>query len=255
MQVQGFWAVVRAEVSHHFQDALPAVRHNPTHPPFFLVQKLIPGREFRPFDHDRMSITVVISSTDNSPYCIVQSHHMGNPVTSFKGGHELCISREGSALVLKRWSRRENCAKYWAVLYFITWEGELAELKTASLSIPLTHVSRDGAFPLLFCRPQVPQRAVVPASPRRVQAHWREAAVPSVRILVPDNSNRADLAHRRIIDDGFQHSLIVYKDQDSRGIRLHAAVWDGELRQCPVWTAFGRTYHLCLLYQARHASG
>lgn len=22
-------------------------------------------------------------------------------------------------------------------------------------------------------------------------------------------------------------------------MRLHAAVWDGELRACPVWTAFG----------------
>lgn len=25
----------------------------------------------------------------------------------------------------------------------------------------------------------------------------------------------------------------------TRGLRLHAAVWEGELRQCPVWTAFG----------------
>lgn len=26
----------------------------------------------------------------------------------------------------------------------------------------------------------------------------------------------------------------------SKGIRLHAAVWDGDLRQCPVWTAFSK---------------
>ena len=44
---------------------------------------------------------------------------------------------------------------------------------------------------------------------------------------------------RRISDDGFWHSLIVYKDRSSGGIRLLAAVWDGPLRQCPVWTAFG----------------
>lgn len=43
----------------------------------------------------------------------------------------------------------------------------------------------------------------------------------------------------QIIDDGFKHSLIVYEDMQSRGLRLHAAVWEGELRQCPVWTAFG----------------
>jgi hypothetical protein len=30
----------------------------------------------------------------------------------------------------------------------------------------------------------------------------------------------------------------VYEDHHTKGIRLHAAVWEGELRQCPVWTAF-----------------
>ena len=43
----------------------------------------------------------------------------------------------------------------------------------------------------------------------------------------------------QIIDDHFKHSLIVYEDNKTKGIRLHAAVWEGELRQCPVWTAFG----------------
>lgn len=50
-------------------------------------------------------------------------------------------------------------------------------------------------------------------------------------------SNRGALS--QIIDDGFKHSLIVYEDNKTKGIRLHAAVWEGELRQCPVWTAFG----------------
>jgi len=52
--------------------------------------------------------------------------------------------------------------------------------------------------------------------------------------------------YSQIIDDGYKHSLIVYEDQQTRGLRLHAAVWEGELRQCPVWTAFGRSY-TCLL--------
>lgn len=42
----------------------------------------------------------------------------------------------------------------------------------------------------------------------------------------------------QIIDDGYQHSLIVYQDALTNGIRLHAAVWEGELRECPVWTVF-----------------
>jgi hypothetical protein len=46
------------------------------------------------------------------------------------------------------------------------------------------------------------------------------------------------LIFRKIIDDGFQHSLAVYQDEKCHGLRLHAAVWNGELRKCPVWTAF-----------------
>ncbi len=49
----------------------------------------------------------------------------GNPWFSLHGAHELCISREGSALQLKRWSRSEQCSKLWAVLYFLTWEGKV----------------------------------------------------------------------------------------------------------------------------------
>ena len=46
------------------------------------------------------------------------------------------------------------------------------------------------------------------------------------------------LFQARIKDDDYKHSLIVYEDRATRSLRLHAAVWDGELRQCPVWTAF-----------------
>lgn len=37
------------------------------------------------------------------------------------------------------------------------------------------------------------------------------------------------------------HSLIVYEDFVTKGLRLHAAVWEGDLRQCPVWTAFSKS--------------
>lgn len=48
---------------------------------------------------------------------------MGGPWFALRGAHELCIHREGDLLQLKRWSRSENCAKIWATLRFITWEG------------------------------------------------------------------------------------------------------------------------------------
>lgn len=68
-----------------------------------------------------------------------------------------------------------------------------------------------------------------------------QAYVSSFQLLIPQTlSSRLTQIHRQIIDDGYQHSLIVYEDTRTRGMRLHAAVWDGELRACPVWTAFGR---------------
>jgi hypothetical protein len=44
---------------------------------------------------------------------------------------------------------------------------------------------------------------------------------------------------RQIVDDGFEHLLAVYQDERCHVLRLHAAVWSGELKRCPVWTAFG----------------
>ncbi len=67
----------------------------------------------------------------------------------------------------------------------------------------------------------------------------------------------------QIIDDGYQHVLMVFEDAITGGYRLHAAVWDGKFRACPVWTAFSKKpYHpflsnhyihnsltLCFIYQ------
>jgi hypothetical protein len=46
--------------------------------------------------------------------------------------------------------------------------------------------------------------------------------------------------YRRIVDDGFEHSLTVLQDRKSGGLRLQAAVRNGDLKKCPVWTAFGK---------------
>ncbi|PQE25798.1 hypothetical protein CJF30_00000510 [Rutstroemia sp. NJR-2017a BBW] len=42
----------------------------------------------------------------------------------------------------------------------------------------------------------------------------------------------------QILDDNFQHSLYIFQDDLTHAYRLHAAVGNGELRRCPVWTAF-----------------
>ena len=44
----------------------------------------------------------------------------------------------------------------------------------------------------------------------------------------------------KIVDDEFHHSLSVFQDDKTGGLRLVASVWGGELAKCPVWVAFGR---------------
>ncbi|KAK5651732.1 hypothetical protein OQA88_11694 [Cercophora sp. LCS_1] len=156
----------------------------------------------RPFDSDKISIVVFLNSADQCPYLLMRTIQGGTPWFSLLGAHELCIGREGSALQLKRWSRSEQCSKLWAALYFLTWEEMV----------------------LFYCT----FVALKARNMLTVQIHPNEFKLQREKRLF----------QAQIIDDGFKHSLIVYEDLQTRGIRLHAAVWDGELRQCPVWTAF-----------------
>ncbi|KAK0737718.1 hypothetical protein B0T21DRAFT_286197 [Apiosordaria backusii] len=156
----------------------------------------------RPFDDDRISIVVYLNSVDQSPYFLMRTMQGDVPWFSLFGAHELCINREGSALQLKRWSRSEQCSKLWAALYFLTWEEMV----------------------LFYCT----FVALKARNMLTVQIHPDEFGLQREKRLF----------QAQIIDDGFKHSLIVYEDIQTRGLRLHAAVWEGELRQCPVWTAF-----------------
>lgn len=85
----------------------------------------------RTFDNDRLSVTFVEAGDGRgatAPWVVIACHvgsgGGGGQYFSRQGHHELCVLREGNALVLKRWSRSARCAKDWAVLSFITWEGE-----------------------------------------------------------------------------------------------------------------------------------
>ncbi|KAH6625941.1 hypothetical protein B0J18DRAFT_126054 [Chaetomium sp. MPI-SDFR-AT-0129] len=57
-------------------------------------------------------------------------------------------------------------------------------------------------------------------------------------LTVQIHPNEFQLNREKRLFQAFKHSLIVYEDMQTKGLRLHAAVWEGELRQCPVWTAF-----------------
>lgn len=43
----------------------------------------------------------------------------------------------------------------------------------------------------------------------------------------------------KIVDDGYEHTIMVMRDQRTARMRLLTVVAEGELKQCPVWTAFG----------------
>jgi hypothetical protein len=63
---------------------------------------------------------------------------------------------------------------------------------------------------------------------------------PLLCISIRWTKHLADISWtRQIVDDGFGHSLAVYQDEKCHVLRIHAAVWSGELKRCPVWTAFG----------------
>ncbi|KAL2122603.1 hypothetical protein VTJ04DRAFT_3058 [Mycothermus thermophilus] len=156
----------------------------------------------RPFNNDNLSILVFLSSADQCPYYLIRTMQNNTPWYSMFGAHELRIEREGSALQLKRWSHSDQCSKLWAVLYFQTWEEMV----------------------LFYCT----FVALKARNLLTVQVHPSEFHLRREKRLF----------QAQIIDDGYRHSLIVYEDLQTRGLRLHAAVWEGELRQCPVWTAF-----------------
>ncbi|KAL2269899.1 hypothetical protein VTJ83DRAFT_2083 [Remersonia thermophila] len=156
----------------------------------------------RTFDNDAISILVFLSSVDQCPYFLIRTIQNNTPWYSMFGAHELVIEREGSALQLKRWSKTEQCSKLWAVLYFLTWEEMV----------------------LFYCT----FVALKARNLLTLQVHPHEFQLRREKRLF----------QAQIIDDSYKHSLIVYEDMPTRGLRLHAAVWEGELRQCPVWTAF-----------------
>ncbi|KAF7868656.1 hypothetical protein EAF04_005186 [Stromatinia cepivora] len=158
-----------------------------------------------PFDKNRLSIALYLDDTtlDQSPrfLCRWMDKH-NNPHYSSYGVHELCVKRRGSALCFKRWSEYREHPTIWMALFFKTWQ-----------RMVLFHCS----FVALKARSQLTN------------------LIPRDDYII---SGEVQLFQGQIVDDGFYHSLYVYEDQHTHTLRLHAAVANGELRKCPVWTAF-----------------
>ncbi|RCI14861.1 hypothetical protein L249_6726 [Ophiocordyceps polyrhachis-furcata BCC 54312] len=151
----------------------------------------------RSFNDDQISLTAFVNGRDQSPYLLLRTLVCGTPWFAVRGAHELCIDRDGSSLRLKRWSRSEGRSKTWVVLYFLTWE-ELVLMHSTFVSLKARN------------------NLTIRLSPEECSL-----------------GGESKLFQACILDDEFRHSLIVYRDRASGAHRLHAAVWDGELRHCP----------------------
>ncbi|CAG8958513.1 hypothetical protein HYFRA_00009828 [Hymenoscyphus fraxineus] len=158
----------------------------------------------KPFDKNLLSVTLYLHAQGAGMtrlLCRWMDPYL-NPLYSSYGVHELCIRRKGAALQFRRWSEHREHSRVWAALFFKSWE-----------RMVLFH----SAFLAL------------------------KARCPLTVRINPDEyklSGEIVLFQGKIIDDGFEHSLAVIQDDKTGSLRLHAAVWDGELRRCPVWTAF-----------------
>ncbi|KAI9050890.1 hypothetical protein LZ554_005005 [Drepanopeziza brunnea f. sp. 'monogermtubi'] len=157
-----------------------------------------------PFDKNRLSVTLYLhpQAPDMTRILCRWLDPYMNPLTACYGVHELCVRRKGAALQFRRWGQKEMSPKLWMALFFKTWE-----------KLVLFH----SAFAALKSR------------------------CPLTISVTPDDvvlMGEKKLFQGTIVDDGFEHSLTVLQDEKCGGIRLHAAVKSGELKRCPVWTAF-----------------
>ncbi|KAI2621146.1 hypothetical protein GGR54DRAFT_647203 [Hypoxylon sp. NC1633] len=157
----------------------------------------------RSFDNDRVSVNFFLQLRNQAPSLLIRTKVGSQNWVSVLGVHELSIRREGdSVLHLSRWSRSEQRVKPWANLAFLTWEEMVL-------------------FYCTFLCLRVRSQLTVKIYPNELQLRKERR-----------------LFQAQITDDGYHHVLMVFEDAITGGCRLHAAVWEGNLRACPVWTAF-----------------
>lgn len=74
-----------------------------------------------------LCILFILSAEEGAPLVVVKTWSKGTEWYAYRGHHEICLWRDRNKMVLKRWSHSGHCAKHWAVLSFVTWEGELRD--------------------------------------------------------------------------------------------------------------------------------
>ncbi|KAH7026671.1 uncharacterized protein B0I36DRAFT_161075 [Microdochium trichocladiopsis] len=156
----------------------------------------------RPFDNDRVCIIFYLTTTDSTPWLFMRTLENGLSWVDILGAHELCIKRiRPSTLCLTKWDYTNSRIKAWADLCFITWEEMVLFYNT-----------------FVALKAQSPQ--TLNTDPCGILKGERK------------------LFQAQILEGNFHHCLTVLRDCETRGLRLHVSVWDGEFKDWPVWTAF-----------------
>ncbi|KAL7627895.1 hypothetical protein AAE478_002090 [Parahypoxylon ruwenzoriense] len=171
----------------------------------------------RSFDNDRVSVIFFLQLRNQAPSLLIRSKVINQNWVSILGVHELAIRRESDTVLhLSRWSMSEQRAKPWANLSFLTWEEMVLFYCT---------------FLCLRVRSQLTLNVRSTEFQLRKERRLFQARVSEAEELI-------DRPRSQINDDGCKHVLMVFEDGATGGRRLHAAIWEGKLRECPVWTAF-----------------
>ncbi|KAG9248710.1 hypothetical protein BJ878DRAFT_308741 [Calycina marina] len=160
-----------------------------------------------PFDKNQLSVIMFMhpQGLDITRLFCRSIDAFNNPMYACYGVHELCIKRSGACLQFRMWNAAAWSSNVWLALFFRTWE-----------KLVLLHCT----FVTLKAR-----------CPLTIGVHTDDYQI----------NGEAKLFSGQIIDDEYEHMLAVMQDCRTGGLRLHASVWAGELRRCPVWTAFLNT--------------
>ncbi|KAG4440300.1 hypothetical protein IFR05_004207 [Cadophora sp. M221] len=194
-----------------------------------------------PFDKNRLSVTLYLQPDvpDMTRLLCRWLDPYMNPLTACYGVHELCVRRKGSSLQFRRWSVNKMHPKLWMALFFKTWESTYLPNPTQTLPKQFRRV--DSGASISTCG----YLETNTSDAEMVLFHCAFGALksrcPLTISVTPEDvclTGEKRLFQGKIIDDGFEHILTVLQDHKCGGIRLHAAVRSGELRRCPVWTAF-----------------
>ncbi|KAF7509976.1 hypothetical protein GJ744_007290 [Endocarpon pusillum] len=163
---------------------------------------------------------------------------------SFSGQSELTVrlyyrERDQRARILCKWPRGSGGSKYSCLPL------NLLEFHRAESSLQIC-AKRPGSSRLdLWANlnfSTIERLVIFHCTLLSLRGH--DASKPVTNIQDYELAGEAEYFTGQIIDDNYVHALRIYRDRDSKAVRLHASVHRGEMKRTPVWTAFITHYLL-----------